>query len=123
MAINFQQSSLFNEIRIRIEQHLFDSVFELEKSEEAALRSVAQFAESIERLMDTLDQMYQTPDPKNTLGEKSFPIREGRYRVFYKVSIGPSSDFTITFLDIDDNKQSNFDRFPNHRIITFDDES
>jgi hypothetical protein len=94
MAINFQQSSLFDEIRIRIERHLFDSVFELE-----------------------------TPDPKNTLGEKSFPIREGRYRVFYKVSIGPSSDFTITFLDIDDNKQSNFDRFPNHRIITFDDES
>ncbi|MBC7466422.1 MAG: hypothetical protein H7256_10555 [Bdellovibrio sp.] len=73
--------------------------------------------------MDTLEQMYQTPGPKDTSGEKSFPIREGRYRVYYKVSVRKNKDFDITFLDIDDNKQSNLDRFPSHRLITFDDEN
>ena len=73
--------------------------------------------------MDTLEQMYQTPESKNIIDEKSFPIREGRYRVFFKVTIRPDNDFDITFLDIDDNRQSNLDRFPSHRLITFEDEN
>lgn len=123
MAVHFQQSSQFEGIRSQIEQHLFDSVLEIEKNMDLALQSVDQFAKSIDRLLDTLDQMYQTPDPKDSLGEKSFPIREGRYRVYYKVLPRNDGDFDITLLDIDDNKQSNLDRFPSHRIITFDDET
>jgi hypothetical protein len=122
MAVHFHKSSAFEEIRSQIEQHLFDSVLEIEKELDLALRSVEQFALAIDRLMDTLEQMFQTPGPKDSLGEKSFPIREGRYRVFFKVSIRADQDFDITFLDIDDNKQSNLDRFPSHRLITFDDE-
>lgn len=123
MAVHFHKSSAFEEIRSQIEQHLFDSVLEIEKDMDRALRSVEQFSFAIERLMDTLEQMYQTPGPKDTFGEKSFPIREGRYRVFFKVNVRPNQDLDITFLDIDDNKQSNLDRFPSHRLITFDDES
>lgn len=123
MAVHFHKSSDFEKIRSQIEQHLFDSVLEIEKDMGLALRSVEQFAHAIDRLMETLEQMYQTPGPKDTFDERSFPIREGRYRVFFKVSVRPSHDFDITFLDIDDNKQSNVDRFSSHRLITFDDES
>jgi hypothetical protein len=123
MAVHFHSSSAFEKARSQIEQHLFDSVLEIEKELAPALQSVERFAIALERLMDTLETMYQTPGPKDTFGEKSFPIREGRYRVFFKVSISPNLDFTITFLDVDDNKQSNLDRFPSHRLITFEDES
>ena len=92
----------------------------IEKSAEIALRSVEQFANAVDRLMDTLEQMYQTPNPKDSNGEKSFPIREGRYRVFYKVINRSDGDFDITFFDIDDNRQSNLDRFPAHQVITFE---
>ncbi len=95
--------------------------FGIEKDIELALRSVNQFADAIYRLLDTLEQMHQNPNPKDSVGEKSFPIKEGRYRVFYKISARPNNDFDITLTEIDDNKQSNLDRFPSH-IITFDDE-
>jgi len=121
MAIHFHQSSAFNESREQIEQHLFDSVFEIEKDIEPALRSVDQFADAVYRFLDTLERMYQNPNPKDSVGEKSFPIKDGRYRVFYKISIRPNNDFDITLTAIDDNKQSNLDRFPSH-LITFDDE-
>ena len=85
MVIHFFQSSQFAETRSKIEQHLFDSVLEIEKIAEIALRSVEQFANAVDRLMDTLEQMYQTPNPKDIHGDKSFPIREGRCRVFVKV--------------------------------------
>lgn len=120
MAVHFNQSSQFVEIRSQIEQHLYDSVLEIEKNIDLALRSVSQFADAIDRLMDTLEQMYQTPEPRDSIGEKSFPIREGRYRVFFKVLIRQNSDFDIVFLDIDDNKQSNLDRYPAHQQIKFD---
>jgi len=122
MAVYFHKSSGFEEIRAYIEQHLFDSVLQIEQNVDLALRSVEQFAHAIDRLMDTLEQMYQTAGPKDTVGEKSFPIREGRYRVFFKVSFRHNQDVDITFLDLDDNKQSNLDRFQSHRLITFDDE-
>lgn len=123
MAVHFHKSSAFDDIRSQIEQHLFDSVLEIQKDLDLALRSVNQFARAVDRMMDTLEQMYQTPGPKDTFGEKSFPIREGRYRIFYKVSVRPNQDFDITLIDIDDNRQSNLDRFPSHQLITFDDES
>lgn len=123
MAVHFRRSSPFEQARAQIEQYLFDSVLEIESELDLALRSVEQFATAIERLMDTLEQMYQTPDLKDASGEKSFPVQEGRYRVYYKVSVRQDKDFEITFLDIDDNKQSNLDRFPSHRLITFNDES
>lgn len=65
MAVHFHNSSQFQEIRLKIEQHLFDSVLEIEKDIDPALRSVHQFSAAIERLMDTLEQMYQTPAPKS----------------------------------------------------------
>jgi hypothetical protein len=122
MAVHFNQSSQFADVRSQIEQHLYDSVLEIEKNVELALRSVIQFNEAIDRLMDTLEQMYQSSEPKDSTGEKSFPIREGRYRVFFKVLIRSKTDCEIVFLDIDDNKQSNLDRFPTHQQIEFDHE-
>ena len=122
MATHFHQTSQFEVVRAQIEQHLYASVFEIEKDIEQALQSVDQFAKAIDRLLDTLEQMYQAPAPEDTFGEKSFPIREGRYRVFFKIMVRPNNDFDITLLDIDDNKQSNLDRFPSHRMISFDDE-
>jgi len=120
MAVHFYQSSQFEEIRSQIELHLYDSVLELEKDPKLAIRSVLQFNQAIDRLMETLEQMYQSLNQKDTLGEKSFPVREGRYRVFFKVSARTNQHIDITFLDIDDNKQSNLDRFPAHRLITFE---
>ena len=123
MAVHFHQASPFKEARSRIEQHLYDSVLEIESNINLALNSVDQFAIALERLFDTLEQMYQTPEPKDSNGEKSFPIRDGRYRVFFKVVAREDNSFDITMLDIDDNRQSNLDRFPSHRMITFDDDS
>jgi hypothetical protein len=122
MAVHFHSSSSFDDARLRIEQHLFDSVLDIEKSFERAIEAVDRFSTAVDRLSDTLEQMYQTPGPKDTDGEKSFPIRDGQFRVFFKVTVRSSNDFDITFIDIDHNKQSNLDRFPTHRIITFNDE-
>lgn len=122
MAIEFQQAGSFLQEREHIEQHLYNSVFEIEKDEFKALKSIQNFAEAFERLMSTLEQMYQNPERKDSKGIKSFPIHEGRYRIFYKIIIVNSVDIKIVFLDIDDNKQSNLDRFPEHKMITFNDE-
>lgn len=122
MAIHFNYTSQFDENRLRIEQHLYNSVLDIEKDIGLAIRSVDQFAKAIDRLLDTIEQMYQTQNPKDSIGEKSFPIREGRYRVFFKVMVMANNDFNITLLDVDDNKQSNLDRFPSHGMISFDDE-
>jgi hypothetical protein len=43
MAVHFHQSSGFEEVRSQIEQHLFDSVLEIENDLDLALRSVDQF--------------------------------------------------------------------------------
>ena len=64
--------------------------------------------------------MYQSPAPGDHGAEKSFPVHNGRYRVFFKVGVRTDTDFDVTLLDIDDNRQSNLDRFPFHRIISFD---
>lgn len=93
----------------------------MEEDTERALHSVEQFNIAIDRLLNTIETMYQNPQSQDHFGLKSFPIREGRYRIFYKVQIVNSSDFEITLADIDDNRQSNLDRFPEHLII-FDDE-
>ena len=53
------------------------------------------------------------------LGERSSPVGDGRYRIFYKISIRRDNDFEITLLDIDDNRESNLDRFPVHRLRSF----
>lgn len=121
MPIHFKKSSQFEVIRFEIEQHLYDSVYDIEKSEEFALRSVDQFAKAVEGLIDTLEGMYQTANLEDACGEKSFPIKDGRYRVFYKISLMPNNNFEITLLDIDDNKQSNPNRFPSH-LTTFEGE-
>ncbi len=120
MAVHFHQTSGFEEGRARIEQHLYDSVLELHQEVKAALGAVEQFSKAVDRLFDMLEQMYQTPGPKDAHSEKSFPIHSGRYRVFFKVMVRADQDFDITMLDIDDNKQSNLDRFPSHRLIAFD---
>lgn len=122
MKIEFQQTSAFIQERERIELYLYNSVLEIEKEENKALESVQNFADAFDRLMDTLEQMYSEPDKGDSEGVKSFPIREGRYRVFYKIVLDSSKNMKIIFLDIDDNKQSNLDRFPEHNIITFNEE-
>ena len=55
MAVHFHQSSQFEEIRFQIEQYLYDSILDIEKSVDLALQSVDQFAKSIDRLLDTLE--------------------------------------------------------------------
>jgi hypothetical protein len=114
MPIQFKQSFEFEIKRCRIEQHLFDTITEIEKSEELALRAIMLFSESISELMNTLEGMYINPKQQDLKGERSFPIRNGRYRVYYIVKIKRTKDIEITFLHIDDNKQSNLDRFPEH---------
>ncbi len=121
MAVVFRESSNFKKIRTEIEDYLYNSVYSIEVDHERALRSVELFIEATERCFSTLETMYQTPSEKD-LGEKSFPLKNGRYRIFYYVRAINSSDFEITLLDIDDNRQSNLDRFPSH-LITFDDDS
>ena len=123
MAVQFNYSSSFEEARKKIEQHYFDSIMSIEEDFDKAIDSVVKFSEAVDRLVDTLEQMYQNPILKDIEGEKSFPIRDGHLRVFYKVSALAENQFAITFIDVDHNKQSNIDRFPNHSIITFDDES
>lgn len=122
MAIIFKKSSAFAQIQAKIEDHLFHSVLEIEDNTDRALKSVEQFTSAVDRFLDTIEAMYQTPNPKDHLGQKSFPIHNGRYRIFYRVVVVNSSDFEITLMDIDDNRQSNLDRFPSH-LVTFDDES
>lgn len=90
MIIHFKKSSQFEAIRIEIEQHLYDSVYDIEKNEELALRSVYQFAKAIDKLLDTLEGMHRSLITQDTCGEKSFPIKDGRYRIFYKISIMPN---------------------------------
>jgi hypothetical protein len=119
MAIHFHRTTPFEENRVRIEDFIYRSILEIQKDIEAAIRGVDNFAKAIDKFIDTLEQMYQTPGPKDMLSEKSSPIGDGRYRVFYKVSVRANNDFDITMLDIDDNRESNLDRFPVHRLRTF----
>lgn len=121
MAIHFKKSSNFDFMRLKIEDYLYESVLGIEKSHDMALKSVEIFVQDIEKLVITLEGMYLTPSLHDLQGEKSFPVRNGRYRVFYKVSVLENADFEITFIDIDDNRQSNLDRFPTH-LISFDDD-
>lgn len=121
MPIQFKQSFEFEIRRSRIEQHLYNTIIEIEKNEELALRAITQFSESIDQLMDTLEGMYKNPKTQDLKGEKTFPIRNGRYRVYYKVIFSGLKDIEITFLHIDDNKQSNLDRFP-EELMTFEDD-
>jgi hypothetical protein len=122
MPIIFKKSSAFSQIQAKIENHLFQSVLELEGDADRALKSVEEFISAVDRFIDTLEAMYQNPNHKDHLGQKSFPIHNGRYRIFYRVIVVNDSDFEMTLMDIDDNRQSNLDRFPSH-MITFDDES
>jgi hypothetical protein len=57
VAIKFKKSSSFKSARLHIEQHLFNSVFQIENNLELALRSVAHFDAAIERFLDTLEAM------------------------------------------------------------------
>jgi hypothetical protein len=119
MAVHFYRATPFEENRLRIEDFIYRSILEIQNDIEAAIRGVANFAKVIDKFSDTLEQMYQTPGAKDIFGEKSSPVGDGRYRVFYKVSVRSNSDFEITMLDIDDNRESNLDRFPVHRLRTF----
>lgn len=120
MPITFEFTDSFEAARTIIEDHLYNSVFSIQKDEAMALNSIETFSKSINRLCDILEQMYQSSKANDLTGEKSFPIHGGRYRVFYKITVKESSNLKIIFTDIDDNKQSNLDRFPQHKIITFD---
>ena len=53
MAVHFSQTSSFGKIRLDIEQHLYDSVLDLEQNVDLALQSVDQFAKALDRLFDT----------------------------------------------------------------------
>lgn len=119
MAIHFHRASPFEENRVRIEDFIFRSIVETQSDVEAAIRGVENFANTIEQFVDTLEQMYQNPNPNDLSSERSSPVGDGRYRIFYKVSVRLDKDFDITFLDIDDNRESNLDRFPVHRLRTF----
>lgn len=119
MAVYFHQTLQFEKTRARIEDYLYESVLKLENDTYLALRSVDRFTQAIEHCMETLEQMYQAPSPQDTIGEKSCSIRGGRYRIFFKILVSINNDFDVVFLDIDDNKQSNIDRFPAHRLKTF----
>lgn len=120
MAIIFEFTDSFEVARTIIEDHLFHSVLSFNQDEGLAISSVESFNNSINRLCDILEQMHQTTKATDLAGEKSFPIHGGRYRVFYKIVENDLSKLKIIFTDIDDNKQSNLDRFPQHKIITFD---
>jgi hypothetical protein len=122
MAVRFHFASTFEKARSVIEQHLFDSIMDLENDVDRAIESVSNFSKAIDRLAETLEQMHQTPRPQDADGEKSFPIRDGMFRVFYKMVIRNDSEFDIYFIDVDHNKQSNLDRFPEHQLITFVDD-
>ena len=122
MAIYFHRTSPFEENRIRIEDFIYYSIIKIQNNVEAAIRGVSKFSEEIDKFLDILEQMYQSPNSKDILGEKSLPISKGRYRIFYKVTVKPSNDFDITLLDIDDNREANLDRFPSHLLRTFESE-
>ena len=119
MAVHFHYASPFEENRLRIEDFIFRSISEIQNDVETAIRGVTKFASSIDRFLDTLEQMYQNPNPKDVIGERSSPVGDGRYRIYYKISVRPDNEFDITLLDIDDNRESNLDRFPVHRLRTF----
>ncbi len=122
MVLFFKSARSFEENRLRIEDFIFASIVDIQSDFEAAIRGVDVFNDSIDKFVDTLEQIYQNPSPKDILSERSSPISDGRYRIFYKVSIRSDNNFEVTFLDIDDNRESNLDRFPTHRIRTFSSE-
>lgn len=122
MPIIFKKTSEFERVRSNIEQYIFNSVLQIEVDQVKALQSVEQFNLAIENFLDILESMYQTPNPEDKQGEKSFPIKDGRYRIYYYFRNVENSNFEITLLDIDDNHQLNSDRFPTH-LTTFDDEN
>jgi hypothetical protein len=121
MPVEFRTTSTFEFIRSQIENHLYQSLLSFEKDHNLALNAVTKFNVSIEELCITLEGMYQSFNPNDGVGIKSHPIMNGRYRVFYKIQVQSESQGDVIFFDIDDNKQSNLDRFPAH-IITFEDD-
>jgi hypothetical protein len=121
MPVEFRYTSTFEFIRSQIENHLYQSILNFEKDYNLALNAVTKFNVSIEELCITLEGMYQNFNPNDGVGIKSFPIMTGRYRVFYKIQVQSGSHGEVIFFDIDDNKQSNLDRFPAH-TTSFDDD-
>jgi hypothetical protein len=121
MTVYFDQTSGFKAARDGIEDYRYNSTLEDTKNQKKALDSVDKFANDLEGVLSTLESMYQSPRKGDCDGIKSFPVSSGRYRLFYKVRVH-NGDFIITLLDIDDNRQSNLDRFPSHAMIEFDDE-
>ena len=119
MAVHFLTASPFEKNRLRIEDFIFRSIVEIQNDIDAAIRSVDNFAKAIDKFIDTTEQMYQNPRTLDSSGERSSPVGDDRYRIYYKISIRPDNDFEITLLDIDDNRESNLDRFPVHRLRTF----
>lgn len=119
MAVHFVTASPFDSNRLRIEDFIFRSILEIQNDVDAAIRSVDSFSKSIEKFIAMTEQMYQTPRVMDISGERSSSVGDGRYRIFYKISIRTDNDFEITLLDIDDNRESNLDRFPVHRLRTF----
>lgn len=83
MPITFEFTDSFEVARTIIEDHLYYSVFSIQKDEAMALNSVETFSKSINRLCDILEQMHQSSKANDLTGEKSFPIHGGRYRVFF----------------------------------------
>lgn len=121
MPVDFKTTSTFEFIRSQIENHLYQSVLNFEKDHSLALNSVNNFNSSFEDLCQTLEGMYQSFTQQDGLGIKSFPIMNGRYRVFCKILVQSETQAEVIFFDIDDNRQSNIDRFPAH-ITTYDDD-
>lgn len=121
MPVDFKTTSTFEFIRSQIENHLYQSVLNFEKDHNLALKVVTNFNVSFEDLCQTLEVMYQSFNPKDGLGIKSFPIMNGRYREFYKILVQSETQAEVVFFDIDDNKQSSIDRFLAH-MTTFDDD-
>ena len=117
MVIIFNETKDFELKCLKIKNYLYDSVLEIEKDENLAYDAAYEFYKSLDNLNETLTQIYQNPGPNDAEGIKSFPIRKGRYRVFYKIRTR-DNNFEITMIDIDDNKQSNLDRFPSHRLVS-----
>ena len=119
MAVHFVTASPFDSNRLRIEDFIFRSILEIQNDVDAAIRSVDSFSKSIEKFIATTEQMYQTPRVMDISGERSSSVGDDRYRILYKISIRTDNDFEITLVDIDDNRESNPDRFPIHRLRTF----
>ncbi len=92
-----------------IEDHIFASTEDL--------KFVESFLDEHDLALKFVEINPDTPAVHPVTGDQSWPLADGRYRMFFRVRNGPPTSIFMT--DLIDNKKANLGLFPEHKMPTY----